>query len=95
MCVGADDFEEDWKYVLRSSFKMLQLQTERQNKFLRCVSIQSHYQYNILPKAVNELEDVDTASWMQIASKPILIARKFDAEFLQLDYEPLHTMFYR
>jgi hypothetical protein len=43
---------------------------------------------------VDELEDVDSASWFQISNKPILIAKKFDAEFLQLDYEPLHTMFY-
>ena len=43
---------------------------------------------------MDELEDVDSAAWFQIQSKPILIARKFDAEFLQLDYEPLHTMFY-
>lgn len=44
---------------------------------------------------MEELGDVDAASWFQIANKPILIARKFDAEYLQLDYEPLHRMFYK
>lgn len=90
-CAGADD--KNWKSVLNFCFQYLNKMSERQDKFLRCVRIESKNTFAVIPHLLKDIDDIKTEEWEKIAEKPHLITKKFDEDFLQLDYTKLLQKF--
>lgn len=86
-CAGTD--EKNWKYVLSYFFGYLSKVAERQDEFLRCVRIESKNSFSLTHSHLKDIDDMKIEDWEKIADKPHLITKKFDEDFLQLDYTHL------
>ena len=75
-CAGTD--EKNWKYVFSYCFSYLSKMAERQDKFLRCVRIESKNTFSVIPNLLKDIDDINIEDWEKIAETPHLITKKFD-----------------
>lgn len=55
--------------------------------------IESKNTFAVIPHLLKDIDDVNMEEWEKIAEKPHLITKKFDEDFLQLDYTKLLQKF--